>query len=262
MRRLSTFAVLIVAAALTAPSAALAADCQGADARPVVDNLPQIAQTTLCLLNAQRVANGLGAVAEQAQLTKASSDYSALMVSKQFFAHVSPDGSELTDRLTAVGYLGHPGSWIVGENIAWGESYLASPAEIVKAWMNSPPHRANILNGDYEEIGLGIAVGTPASGNPGATYTTDFGRRRLDDAPVDPGQGDITVADAPSAPGGTPRTQHGTNGRSSGSAAPRTTRRAVRPAGCRRSVRHSRQKGRAARRARCAGAWRGVQKHL
>ena len=262
MRRLSTLAALIVVAALAAPSAAVAGDCPGADARPAADNLPQIAQTTLCLLNAQRAANGLRAVSEQALLTKASSDYSALMVSKQFFAHVSPDGSELTDRLSAVGYLGHPGSWIVGENIAWGESYLASPGEIVKAWMNSPPHRANILSGDYEDIGLGIAVGTPASSNPGATYTTDFGRRRLDDVPVEQGQGDITVSDTPSAPKSTPTAAHGTNGRSRGSAAPQATRRAARPTGCRRSARHARMKGRAAARMRCAGTWRGVQKHL
>jgi hypothetical protein len=70
---------------------------------------------------------------------------------------------------------------MVGENIAWGESYLSTPANIVKAWMNSPPHKANVLNGEFEEIGLGIVPATPLTTNAGATYTTDFGRRRLAD---------------------------------------------------------------------------------
>ena len=46
------------------------------------------------------------------------------------------------------------------------------------AWMHSPPHRANILNGTFSEIGIGIARGAPIGGvGDGATYVTDFGRR-------------------------------------------------------------------------------------
>ena len=261
MRRLPTLLAVLVVAALTAPSAALAGDCQGADARPAADNLPQIAQTTLCLLNAERAAKGLSAVSEQPQLTNASTAYSVLMVSEQFFAHVSPEGSELTDRLTDVGYLGNPGSWIVGENIAWGESYLATPGSIVKAWMDSPPHRANILSGDYSDIGLGIALGTPASANPGATYTTDFGHRQIaPDAPVDQGQGDITVGSGPSTQSSPKAGSHGATGRTQ-QVAPRTPRKAARAGGCRRTARRARTSGRASR-VRCAGAWSAVQKHL
>ena len=261
MRRLPTLLAVLVVAALAAPSAALAGDCQGADARPAADNLPQIAQTTLCLLNVERAAKGLAAVSEQSQLTKASAAYSALMVSEQFFAHVSPEGSELTDRLTGVGYLGNPGSWIVGENIAWGESYLATPGSIVKAWMNSPPHRANILNGDYSDIGLGIALGTPASANPGATYTTDFGHRAdAPDAPVDQAQGDITVGDGPGTQDTLQAGRRGATGRTP-QVTPRTPRKAARVSGCRRTARHARSRGRASR-VRCTGAWSAVQKHL
>jgi uncharacterized protein YkwD len=260
MRRLPTLLAVLALGALAAPSAALA-DCPGADARPATDNLAQVAQTTLCLLNAERAAKGLPAVGEQAQLTKASADYSALMVKQQFFAHVSPDGSELTDRLTDVGYLGSPGAWLVGENIAWGESYLATPGAIVKAWMNSPPHRANILNGDYTDIGLGIALGTPASANPGATYTTDFGHRDGNAAaPVDQAQDDITVGDGPD-PQSTPQAgTRSTTGRSP-NVTRRTARRTARVSGCRRGARHHRTRGRTSR-VRCAGAWSAVQKHL
>ena len=132
---------------------------------------------TLCLINNERAAEGLPALKEQAQLTQASTAYSQLMVDQHFFAHVTPSGVALTARLQASGYLAQPGAWTIGENIAWGESFLASPTNIVKAWMDSPPHRENILSNDFDEIGLGIVSGVPTSDNAGATYTTDFGRR-------------------------------------------------------------------------------------
>lgn len=181
MRRVSLVPFLVALAAMAVPSPALAAECPGADLRPAQDNLQQVAEATLCLLNDARAAAGLEPLAEQAELTEASEAYSQLMVTEQFFAHVSPDGRELTDRLSDVGYLGGAGSWVVGENIAWGESYLAAPAEIVEAWMNSDGHRANILSPEYAEVGLGIATGVPTSSNAGATYTTDFGTRELAD---------------------------------------------------------------------------------
>lgn len=262
MRRLPTLVLLLALAALAGPGPALAADCPGGDVRPAMDNVPQIAQTTLCLINAERAAEGLSPVAEQAQLTKASVDFSALMVSEHFFAHVSPDGSELTDRLTASGYLGHPGSWMVGENIAWGEAYLATPANIVKAWMNSPPHRENILKADYEEIGLGIVVGTPSTPHPGATYTTDFGRRRVEDQPDSAAKGDFSVGDTAGTPPPAPRgsSKRGTADTTRRGARQRTAKH--RSAGCRRATGRARSSHRISRRGRCVGAWRAVQSRL
>lgn len=261
MRRLSTVVLLLVLAAMAGPASAGAADCQGADVRPAADNLPQIAQTTLCLINTERATAGLGALKEQGQLTAASTDFSALMVSEHFFAHVSPDGSELTERLTRAGYLGGAGSWIVGENIAWGESYLATPANIVKAWMNSPPHRANILKDDYEEIGLGVVVGTPNTPHPGATYTTDFGRRRMDDPPVNEAKGEVTVGDTPQPAAQAPR---GSSKRSADVARRKAVARRVakRRASCRRAAGRAMGARRSARKARCIGTWRVVRSRL
>jgi len=203
MRRACLLLLSLVAClAMAAPSSALADDCPGADLTPLQANLPQVAAATLCLLNVERSAAGLSPLTEQADLTSASRTYSELMVSAHFFAHVAPDGSGLSDRLTTAGYLGAPGSWIVGENIAWGESYLATPREIMKAWMNSAGHKANILSADYREVGLGIATGVPTSTNGGATYTTDFGSRSTD-AGTDPGtgsNGDVTVGPTTATP--------------------------------------------------------------
>jgi uncharacterized protein YkwD len=67
---------------------------------------------------------------------------------------------------------------VIGENIAWGTLWLATPRAIVTSWMNSPGHRANILNPRFRDTGIGISPHAPASlsgGQSGAIYTQDFG---------------------------------------------------------------------------------------
>ena len=83
------------------------------------------------------------------------------------------------DRVSRSGYLRNVRSWSIGENIGYGHGSASSPSAMMRSWMNSTPHRANILSGKFREVGLGIVPGIPGrSGNPGGTYTTDFGRRR------------------------------------------------------------------------------------
>ena len=182
-RRLATVAAL-AALALCAPATASADDCAGADLVPAADNVAAVGQATLCLLNEQRAANGIGALAENAALSSASAGYSQRMVAQGFFAHESPDGGTLVDRLTAVGYLGSDDGWIVGENIGWGQASLATARSMVDAWMNSPGHRENLLSADYTQVGLGLALGTPTDPTWGATYTTDFGAGAKPPAPA------------------------------------------------------------------------------
>ena len=178
-RATALLAALASLAALAAPVSAHAsaqdAACPGADAVPTAATIAQASQATLCLLNDERTAAGLHPVAETPGLTQPSAAYSARMVAENFFAHVSPDGGSLVDRLTAARYIAPDGDWTVGENIAWGEGELGTPRNIVVAWMNSPGHRHNILTGEFTEIGIGIALGTPGNPSWGATYTTDFG---------------------------------------------------------------------------------------
>ena len=85
----------------------------------------------------------------------------------------------MADRILRTGYARDQG-WSLGENIAWGTGGLATAAEIHRAWMRSPGHKANILRRQFREIGIGIAIGAPvdAGGLDGATYTADFGVRR------------------------------------------------------------------------------------
>jgi len=173
-RRLAAVAAL-AALALCAPATAHADDCAGADVVPAADNVAVVGQATLCLLNQQRAANGIGPLVENAALSTASAGYSQRMVAQGFFGHESPDGGTLVQRLTDAGYLGDDDAWVVGENIGWGQASLATARSMVTAWMNSPGHRENLLSADYTQVGLGLALGTPTDQTWGATYTTDFG---------------------------------------------------------------------------------------
>ena len=81
--------------------------------------------------------------------------------------------------LGTLGYLRRVRSWRAGENIAWGRGERATPREIVRAWMESPPHRANVLGRSFRELGVGVAPGAPVRERYGseATYVHDFGVR-------------------------------------------------------------------------------------
>lgn len=178
--RIATFfsALALASVSLGAGTALADGSCAGGDAMPGTVEPAVIQQATLCLLNQQRAAAGEVPLVEQSQLDVASTAYSQTMVAQQFFAHVAPDGSTMTTRVTATGYLAPYAAWALGENIAWGSGSLATPNSIVVAWMNSPEHRDNILDARFREIGIGVVTGTPvATSEQGATYTTDFGAR-------------------------------------------------------------------------------------
>ena len=149
---------------------AAATGCANADAAPTAANVPAIRAAILCLVNAQRAASGLGALVDNAALTAAAQGHSDDMVARQYFAHTSADGGDFAARLAAAGWAGATS----GENIAWGGGSLGTPAQIVSGWMNSPGHKANILNGAFTSSGVGVTPATP-SGGGGGTYTHDFG---------------------------------------------------------------------------------------
>jgi uncharacterized protein YkwD len=168
VRRLLVPTVAFATLAVSAP-AALAA-CDGS----VSASDPGAVVATLCLLNAQRADHGLKAFSESTTLDRAADDFAADMVKRRFFDHVSPGGGTMMDRIKAAGWA-PSGSWSAGENIAWGSGSLATPTSIVNGWMHSAGHRANILDGSFSQIGIGVAAGAPQGGiRGGGTYVTDF----------------------------------------------------------------------------------------
>lgn len=152
--------------------------CENAGITPTQDNLGVANAAILCLLNAERQAAGLGPLAQNAQLDKASQVMADLMVQQVFFSHETPDGRNVVDRVEPTGYLPNSDDWVLGENLAWGSGALATPQAIVNGWMNSEGHKKNILASDYKDIGLGATMGSPsASQKGGTTYANAFGAK-------------------------------------------------------------------------------------
>ncbi len=85
------------------------------------------------------------------------------MIDRNFFAHNTPDGQTPFDRMKAAG-ISYSSA---GENIAAGQY---SPQNVMDSWMNSPGHRKNILNPDFEYIGVGLARG----GSYGIYWAQEF----------------------------------------------------------------------------------------
>jgi uncharacterized protein YkwD len=161
------------------PAAPASADpaCPDSDLQPTAANVPQVEAATLCLINVQRAQNGLGALTPNAVLQGAALEHSQDMVRHHFFSHDSSSGEDFEDRILRFNYAPPNVQWVAGENIAWGTLSLATPDAIVVSWMNSPEHRANILAGDFKELGVGVVPSTPSGDPSGATYTADFGAR-------------------------------------------------------------------------------------
>jgi uncharacterized protein YkwD len=102
------------------------------------------------------------------------------MATRKYFSHDSLSGADFVARIRRAGYLRGARSWVVGENLAWGSRGYSRPRVIMKLWMNSTGHRANILNASFREIGIGLAYDAPVAhgGKPACIYATDFGSRQ------------------------------------------------------------------------------------
>ncbi|WP_431808153.1 CAP domain-containing protein [Lysinibacillus sphaericus] len=105
-------------------------------------------QEVVKLTNAERTKAGLKALQTDDKLMAAAREKSQDMQSKKYFSHTSPTFGSPFDRMKALGITYKS----AGENIAQGQR---SPQEVVQAWMDSPGHRANILNANYTHIGVG-----------------------------------------------------------------------------------------------------------
>jgi uncharacterized protein YkwD len=157
-------------------AAAVAPSCANADLSPAPGNLDEISDATLCLLNAQRIQRDRRPLAANRKLATAARGHVRDMLERSYFSHDGLDGSAFVDRIRATGYISGASDWLVGENLAWGTGVLATPREIMKAWMASPGHKANILERDYREIGIAVVPGNPVQTDGlGATYGTEFG---------------------------------------------------------------------------------------
>ncbi|MFK0191983.1 sigma-70 family RNA polymerase sigma factor [Kitasatospora sp. NPDC090308] len=149
-----------------APGSGSAAASANPAAASAAKRSTDLAQQVVDLVNTQRAQAGCGPVRANAKLATAALRHSEDMAARNFFDHTNPDGAGPQQRIDAVGYAWS--GW--GENIARGQKDAAA---VMESWMNSPGHRANILNCKFTELGVGVHLGTG-----GPWWTQDFGTPR------------------------------------------------------------------------------------
>jgi Cysteine-rich secretory protein family len=117
-------------------------------------------------INHERVSRGMVPYALNAELTQAAQAHANDIASTGNYSHIGADGSTVFDRVARTGFGAYSWGRRLGENWAW----YHTAADAMSMWMNSAPHRANILHALYREIGVGIA---PSRGN--TVFVVDFG---------------------------------------------------------------------------------------
>lgn len=144
---------LLVCALLLAGCAAELQDNRLGDVR----DLQGLRGAALSLVNEERGRNGASRLRADGALNAAAQAHAEDMARRGFYAHRSPEGRDVMDRYRAAG--GGETS-IIGENIATCTSCPPTGDQLRKfhqGWMGSPGHRRNILNGQYEAFGFGMA---------------------------------------------------------------------------------------------------------
>jgi uncharacterized protein YkwD len=169
-------------AVLVLAFAALAAPASSSSAPPrTISAVDALESGVLVELNTVRARHKLAPLRLSPALSSAADVHAKAMGARGFFSHTSADGTSFWKRVQR--YYGSAGYeyWSVGENLLW-RSPGVDPAEAVRMWLASPPHRKNVLSPQWREVGL-AAVRVAAA--PGAfagldvtIVTADFGVRR------------------------------------------------------------------------------------
>jgi len=127
-------------------------------------SLPQLRQFALALVNRDRQLNGLPPLVEDPLLSQAAQQHSQDMLTRHYYAHITPEGKTPTDRLAQLGGRGGVGENIMQQTGSMGVSLNYGLLErFQKSWMYSNGHRQNLLKPDYTRFGYGIVV-DPLSG--------------------------------------------------------------------------------------------------
>ncbi len=123
------------------------------------------------LTNKERTNRGLKALIVNEQLQAMAEAKTKDILAQQYFEHTSPDGRTMVNLAKDAGYS----YMLIGENLALGN--FTNSAALVRGWMNSPGHRANILQTKFTEIGIATVTGT-YKGREVWVGVQEFGRPR------------------------------------------------------------------------------------
>ena len=172
----STLMLVMASVGGVGVASAQASSCKWAHKAPRHVSPKHARRAVLCQINRKRRSHGLKAVHPRKSLRKAGKRHSRYMQRHNCFAHQCAGEKDLVGRIHSTSYLPCNCYWQVGETLAWGAKRRGTPQAIVKAWMNSAPHRHVLLDGRLRNVGVGLIWGSPSNRRAkAATYTADFG---------------------------------------------------------------------------------------
>jgi uncharacterized protein YkwD len=126
-------------------------------------------QSVLSEMNVYRAKSGAAPLHFDARLTAAAEDRMRDMEDLEYWAHDAPDGRTPFVWLKSRGYEYQ----FAGENLATG---FETTEVLLQGWMESPGHRANILSGDYDDVGIAVIDGSTTRRATGKSIVVLFGR--------------------------------------------------------------------------------------
>ena len=166
---------------LLALSGAVAGTTHAADATPATtERLQALDGQILMRLNATRASHGLRPLVVSSALEDAAVAHSRALIQAGVFQHDSPDGTSFVERLKHFYSPSGYATWTAGENLLYNTASIDADTAI-QAWLDSPPHRDNMLDPEWREVGIGSVHASTAGGtfggDPTWVITMDFGAR-------------------------------------------------------------------------------------
>lgn len=149
-------------------------------------------ETIISLTNSERASRGLSPLKLNAELSQAAQAKAGDMLARDYWAHISPVGTQPWYFITQSGYTYR----YAAENLARD---FSNPESIVSAWITSPSHRENLFNAKYQDIGVAVVDGK--LGGQETTLVVQMFGTPLTSQPVVGGASSFTVqAAAPASP--------------------------------------------------------------
>lgn len=115
-------------------------------------------------INSVRSEHQLPRLSVDRRLLRAARSHSRDMLRRQYFSH-----GDFGARIMRFGARGH----IFAENLVWGSGVMSASTAVAQ-WLASPPHRANLLDGDLRRVGVATPVGSFSGFSPATVVTADF----------------------------------------------------------------------------------------
>lgn len=178
-RRTIAFAAALGMAACALSSAV--ASSTAATLQPQPTTLSSLQRSIIVQLNAVRRQRGLKPLRISGSLAAAALQHSREMAERGYFSHSSGNGESAAGRIARFYPLRRQARWMAGETLYWTAGTTSADGPI-EAWLQSPVHRATLLNRQWREVGIGAVFVDSApgvyAGSPVTIVTADFGARR------------------------------------------------------------------------------------